>query len=214
MGSSFQDCQLVRPRWRRSRQFSASTSSWARSSATLSCHQKGESCCCSGLLACCRCCCYYCLAVADHCLAVADHCLAVVLGVQVCLLCVPCVLGYLYRADTCREANLDLRTTPANIAYYREVQSCQVILPAVYSAKRTHAFKPKLNYMFSIKLDSAMTGRKEEHGGSGEGPALLYSACVLPLLLLLCCCTMCLMHWCGACVCFLCDKTAPHMCRV
>ena len=106
----------------------------------LSCHQKGKSGCCSGLLACCCCCCHYCcpaatrLSVADRCLAVADHCLAVVLGVRVCLLRVLCLLRYLYRADTYREANLDLRTTPDNITYYRKVQSCQVVLPALYRA--------------------------------------------------------------------------------
>ena len=57
--------------------------------------------CCSDLLACCRYYCYDCCppakdSAADRCLAVADHWLAVVLGVQVCLLCVPCLLRYLY----------------------------------------------------------------------------------------------------------------------
>ena len=53
------------------------------------------------------------------------------------------------------------------------------------AAKNVHTpSSHKLNYIFSTKLDSVMTGTQEEHGGSGKGPALLYFACVL-----LCKCT-------------------------
>ena len=61
-------------------------------------------------------CCYTRLSDANRCLAVAEHCLVVVRGVRVCLLCIQCLLRYLYRAGTYREANLDVRTTPNDIA--------------------------------------------------------------------------------------------------
>ena len=121
----------------------------------LSCHQRRESCCCSGLLACCRCCCFYCccsaaarLSVADRCMAVDDHCLAVVLGVRVCLLCVPCLLRYLYRACTYREANLEQRQTTSTTTEGFSHAKCY-ILPAMHgSEKRRHAFKPKTELHF------------------------------------------------------------------
>ena len=42
--------------------------------------------------------------------------------------------------------------------------------------------RKKLN-LFTTAQNSVITERQEEHGGSEEGPALLYSACLLLLLL-------------------------------
>ena len=77
------------------------------------------------------------------------------------------------------------------------------------AAKNVHTCSSQ-NNIFGTMLDSVITGRYEEHGESGEGPALHYSACVLLLLLLvrllLCGCTMCLADALLRCVCVLCDK--------
>ena len=66
--------------------------------------------------------------VADRSLAVPDHCLAVVRGVRVGLPCVPCLLRYLYRAGTYREANLSTfeqrQTTPQEGRAWGNAERC------------------------------------------------------------------------------------------